>query len=54
MDGLGALEVNLKIPDLWQQEAVRSLHQGLDVVVAAPTGAGKTALCETLLYFIKK
>ncbi len=49
MDGLGSLEVNLKIPDLWQQEAVRSLNQGLDVVVAAPTGAGKTYIFELLV-----
>lgn len=49
MHPLGALEVNLKIPDLWQQEAVRSLHQGLDVVVAAPTGAGKTYIFELLV-----
>ena len=25
------------IPDLWQQEAVRALQQGKDVVVQAPT-----------------
>jgi ATP-dependent helicase YprA (DUF1998 family) len=30
------------IPDLWQQEAVRALQQGKDVVVQAPTGSGKT------------
>jgi len=49
VDGLGALEVNLKIPDLWQQEAVRALNQGMDVVVAAPTGAGKTYIFELLV-----
>jgi hypothetical protein len=27
----------LVIPDLWQQEAVRALQQGKDVVVQAPT-----------------
>ena len=26
------------IPDLWQQDAVRALQQGKDVVVQAPTG----------------
>jgi RAD3-like DEAD/DEAH box helicase len=36
------LAVGLIIPDLWQQEAVRALHQGKDVVVQAPTGSGKT------------
>jgi superfamily II DNA/RNA helicase len=34
------------VPDLWQQEAVASLRQGLDVVVQAPTGAGKTLIFE--------
>jgi hypothetical protein len=29
--------VGLVIPDLWQQEAVRALQQGKDVVVQAPT-----------------
>src|SRR5260221_6782139 len=33
---------NLIIPDLWQQEAVRALRERKDVVVHAPTGAGKT------------
>jgi superfamily II DNA/RNA helicase len=41
-----ALEVNLKLPDLWQQEAVRALQAGQDVVVHAPTGAGKTFIFE--------
>ncbi|MFL6515945.1 MAG: DEAD/DEAH box helicase [Chthoniobacterales bacterium] len=43
IEGLG---VNLVIPDLWQQEAVRALQQGKDVVVQAPTGAGKTYIFE--------
>ena len=30
------------VPDLWQQEAVSALRAGKDVVVHAPTGAGKT------------
>lgn len=37
---------NLKVPDLWQQEAVRHLNDGQDVVVNAPTGAGKTYIFE--------
>lgn len=34
------------VPDLWQQEAVTALRQGQDVVVHAPTGAGKTLIFE--------
>ena len=34
------------IPDLWQQEAVTALRSGKDVVVQAPTGAGKTLIFE--------
>jgi replicative superfamily II helicase len=49
VDGLGSLEVTLKIPDLWQQDAVWSLNQGLDVVVDASTGAGKTYVFELLV-----
>lgn len=37
---------NVVIPDLWQQEAVTALRQGRDVVVHAPTGAGKTLIFE--------
>ncbi len=34
------------VPDLWQQEAIRRLRAGEDVVVDAPTGAGKTLIFE--------
>lgn len=34
------------VPDLWQQQAVNALRQGRDVVVHAPTGAGKTLIFE--------
>jgi len=34
------------VPDLWQQEAVVALRSGKDVVVHAPTGAGKTLVFE--------
>jgi len=34
------------VPDLWQQQAVSALRQGEDVVVQAPTGAGKTLIFE--------
>jgi len=37
---------SVTVPDLWQQEAVRALHKGQDVVVHAPTGAGKTLIFE--------
>jgi hypothetical protein len=36
----------LVIPDLWQQEAIRALQQGKDVVAQAPTGSGKTYIFE--------
>lgn len=45
---LKGLEVNLIVPDLWQQEAVRALQNGRDVVVQAPTGSGKTYIFELL------
>lgn len=45
----GLLDIALKIPDLWQQEALRSLQAGRDVVVHAPTGAGKTYIFELLM-----
>src|SRR3954464_5921501 len=45
---LKGLEVNLVVPDLWQQEAVRALRDGRDVVVQAPTGSGKTYIFELL------
>lgn len=34
------------VPDLWQQQAVNGLRAGKDVVVHAPTGAGKTLIFE--------
>lgn len=40
------LEIPLNLPDLWQQEAVRALRDGADVIVDAPTGAGKTRVFE--------
>jgi superfamily II DNA/RNA helicase len=41
-----SLQPDLLIPDLWQQEAVRQLLAGKDLVVHAPTGAGKTLIFE--------
>jgi hypothetical protein len=43
------IAVQLRLPDLWQQEAVRALDAGRDVVVHAPTGAGKTHVFEMLV-----
>jgi superfamily II DNA/RNA helicase len=47
------LETNLVVPDLWQQEAVRALREGKDVVVQAPTGSGKTFIFELLYPSLK-
>ena len=44
-----AFDHKLLIPDLWQQEALRYLREGLDVVLHAPTGAGKTFVFEMLM-----
>jgi len=43
-----SLSQTLLLPDLWQQEAVHALRSGKDVVVHAPTGAGKTHIFELL------
>src|SRR6202049_3391754 len=47
------LEINLVVPDLWQQEAVRALRNGKDVIVQAPTGSGKTYIFELLYPSLK-
>ncbi len=39
----------LHLPDLWQQDAVRHLKSGADVIIDAPTGAGKTRVFELFL-----
>ncbi len=44
--GVNPLSIPLDLPDLWQQEAVHALRDGKDVVVHAPTGAGKTRIFE--------
>src|SRR5216684_130654 len=36
----------VKVPDIWQQQAVTALREGRNVVVQAPTGAGKTLIFE--------
>ncbi|MGI8819410.1 MAG: DEAD/DEAH box helicase, partial [Chthoniobacterales bacterium] len=50
---LKGLAVNLVVPDLWQQEAVRALQAGRDVIVQAPTGSGKTYIFELLYPSLK-
>src|SRR5277367_1921385 len=45
MPGLEALQ-QLRLPDAWQAEAIRALAAGDDVIVQAPTGAGKTFIFE--------
>jgi len=40
------LRIALDVPDLWQQDAVRALQAGRDVLIDAPTGAGKTRVFE--------
>ncbi|MFN7138471.1 MAG: DEAD/DEAH box helicase [Limisphaerales bacterium] len=44
-DKLSAMS-KVTVPDLWQQQAVGALREGKDVVVHAPTGAGKTLIFE--------
>lgn len=44
-DSLSALN-RLRLPDLWQQEALQALRDGQDVIIDAPTGAGKTYVFE--------
>lgn len=43
------LEHALRLPDPWQRDAVSHLRAGRDVVVSAPTGAGKTYVFELLI-----
>jgi superfamily II DNA/RNA helicase len=45
LENLHSLQ-RVAIPDLWQQQAVKALREGSDVVVQAPTGAGKTLIFE--------
>src|SRR5512142_1329826 len=45
LDNLGSLN-QVIIPDVWQQHAITALRAGKDVVVHAPTGAGKTLIFE--------
>ena len=42
-------DLRITLPDLWQQDALRALRQGEDVVIQAPTGAGKTFVFELLI-----
>lgn len=47
------LEISLVVPDLWQQEAVRAIREGRDVVIDAPTGSGKTYIFDLLYPTLK-
>ena len=47
--GMSGFSINLALPDLWQQEAVRHLQARKDVIVDAPTGAGKTHIFELMV-----
>lgn len=40
------LDAGIFLPDLWQRDALQHLRQGFDVIVDAPTGAGKTFIFE--------
>ncbi len=46
---MSGFPINLALPDLWQQEAVRHLQARKDVIVDAPTGAGKTHIFELMV-----
>jgi superfamily II DNA/RNA helicase len=46
---MNPFETALTIPDLWQQKAVNLLRTEHDVIVDAPTGAGKTFIFEHLV-----
>ena len=50
---MNTLEASLRFPDLWQQQAVAALRAGRDLVVHAPTGAGKTYIFELLYPTLK-
>jgi superfamily II RNA helicase len=45
VNGFEALQ-QLRLPDAWQAQAIRALAAGDDVIVQAPTGAGKTFIFE--------
>ena len=39
----------LSLPDFWQRKALNLLREEIDVVLHAPTGAGKTFVSEKLI-----
>ncbi|MGI8603119.1 MAG: DEAD/DEAH box helicase [Verrucomicrobiales bacterium] len=50
MAGFAAVPAfSLQLPDIWQQQAVRHLKAKRDVILDAPTGAGKTYVFESLV-----
>lgn len=48
MQSLEALQ-HVQLPDLWQTDAIRSIKANHDVVLDAPTGAGKTFVLEQVI-----
>ncbi len=44
----------IEIPDEWQRKSCALLHEGKDVVVAAPTGSGKTRVFELYIDSVGK
>ena len=48
IDAIEGLQ-RLMLPDRWQAEAIQALKAGKDVVIDAPTGAGKTYVFERWL-----
>ncbi|MEM8867861.1 MAG: DEAD/DEAH box helicase [Verrucomicrobiota bacterium] len=46
---MDTLASSLTVPDLWQQQAINLIRAGQDVVVSAPTGAGKTLIFEQIV-----
>ena len=45
IEAFGGLQ-KLMLPDRWQAEAIQALNAGQDVIIDAPTGAGKTYVFE--------
>ncbi len=48
MQSLEALQ-HIQLPDPWQTDAIRAIKGGHDVVLDAPTGAGKTFVLEQII-----
>ena len=54
LQGIGSPEKKAFKPDTFQLEAIESLTQGIDTLVVAPTGAGKTYIAvEAMRNYLK-